>query len=310
LSATATAVLAALTITTTTADAGRLEAHSKSVRSHERCAKTGKRHATKLSHRVKCRHMKVAGAPTPLFMPDYSQGLTSWIGVQQPAGSQRLTTTSAPGESTDPYRPQGNAMRAELRSGDLTNTGGYVAPRAEVFGRYPTKMALSTAPTLWPDPVNSIRWYAFDLYVPSDFPTATDTKWLTLTQWKGLVGGSPPVALEIKRSNLRVGGTRGGLLPLGGDLGPLSKGRWTRLVVGMKLSPDPAQGWIEVYRDGVQKYARTSLSTMDLINGQPDPIYLKQGIYRTTAWTVTQVLYFSPVKVYAGDAVVDGASLG
>jgi hypothetical protein len=297
-------VLAALTMT------AAADARPAPPRPHDRCAKSLKRHAEKSDRSVKCPRARSATAPAPLFTPDYSQGLSSWLGVQQPAGVQRLTTTAAPGASTDPSRPHGNVLRAELRAGELTNTGGYVAPRAEVFGRYPTKSAFSTAPTLWPDPVNSVRWYAFDLYVPADFPTATDTKWFTLTQWKGLNGGSPPVALEIKRSNLRVGGTRGALLPTGGDLGALRKGGWTHLVVGMRLSPDPDVGWIEVYRDGVQKYARTPLATMDVINGQPDPIYLKQGIYRTTAWTVTQVLFFSPVKVYAGEDGVNGASLG
>jgi hypothetical protein len=294
------------------ATATAADARPRSPKPHSRCtAKAVKRHAKKLSQRsAKCRRAKFTTAPAPLFAPDYSQGLTSWIGVQQPAGTSRLTTATAPGASTDPYRPQVKVMRAELRAGDLTNTGGYVAPRAEVFGRYPTKTAFSTAPTLWPDPVGSVRWFAFDLYVPADFPTATDTKWFTLTQWKGLEGGSPPVAIEIKRSNLRVGGARGGLLPMGGDLGPLCKGCWTRLVVGLKFSPDPGTGWIEVYRDGVQKYARTPLATMDEIDGAPDPTYLKQGIYRSTAWSVTQVLYFSPVKVYAGESVVTPASLG
>ena len=36
---------------------------------------------------------------------------------------------------------------------------------------------------------------------------------------------------------------------------------------------------------------------MDTIGGKPDPIYLKQGIYRSSAWTTDHVLYFAPVTV-------------
>jgi hypothetical protein len=189
-------------------------------------------------------------------------------------------------------------MRVELQPGDLTDTSGYVGSRAEVYGRAATPMSLPA--DRWPDPPGSVRWYGFSLFVPSDFPVATDARWLTLTQWKGLRGGSPPLALEIKRGNLRLGGARSnaGLIP-NQDLGPLPKDRWTRLVVGLRLSSDRSQGWVEVYRDGVRVTPRTSLATMDTVNGAPDPIYLKQGIYRDSAWNVTQVLYFGPAAVAA-----------
>lgn len=245
--------------------------------------------------------------PATQWSPNYDLGLTSWQAVQQPAGTQRLTTTTAPGLAGARYRPSGNVMRAELRAGDLTNTGGYIASRAEVYAR--AARPLPAPAEAWPDPVGSERWYAFDLFVPVDYPAATDTKWTTITQWKGHYGGSPPLALEIKRSNLRLGGTRGYTVAAG-DLGPIEKGQWTRLVVGMKLSPDPATGWVEVYRDGLPKVARTSLSTMDMTSTGPDPLYLKQGLYRSTQWTATQVLYFSPVKIYAGGAGLDPALLG
>lgn len=249
----------------------------------------------------------VAGLPLSLFSPDYDRGLANWQGVQQPSGTQRITTVSAPGDPGDPYRPTERVMRAELRPGEVTNTGGYIAPRAEVYGRLmkPT----SSPATLWPDPVNSVRWYAFEVFVPADFTTATDTKWIDITQWKGQYGGSPPIAVEIKRASLRIGGKVGALLPNLGDLGPLCKGCWTQLVVGIRHSPDPTAGWVEVYRDGVQKVARTPLATMDYYGSEPDPTYLKQGIYRTAAWGVTHVLYFSPIKLYDGGSVTDPQSL-
>jgi hypothetical protein len=237
-----------------------------------------------------------AAPATPLFTTSYARDLSSWQSVQEPADTQRITVGTAPGDARDPLRPSGNVMRVELRPGDLTDTSGYVAPRAEVFGRAATPMSQSA--DRWPDPPNTIRWYSFSLYVPSDFTFATDTKWLTLTQWKGLRGGSPPLAIEIKRGNLRLGGARSnaGLLPVS-DLGPIVKGQWTRLVVGMRLSTSATQGWVSVYRDGSLRVPQTPVATMDTINNAPDPIYLKQGIYRDSAWNVTHVLDFGPVRV-------------
>ena len=46
-------------------------------------------------------------------------------------------------------------------------------------------------------------------------------------------------------------------------------------------------------------WVRTSVATMDVVNGAADPIYLKQGIYRSKVWACTHVLYFSPTRVTA-----------
>jgi hypothetical protein len=74
----------------------------------------------------------------------------------------------------------------------------------------------------------------------------------------------------------------------------------------MRLSPDPAVGWIQVFRDGRLQVARTPLATMDVVGDQPDPVYLKQGIYRTSLWTVTHVLYFGPISVSTDSPFVLG----
>lgn len=221
-------------------------------------------------------------------------------GVPVPGRIQRVP---APGPAAG--RPAGQVLRIEVQPGDVTDTGGYLASRTEVLGRAPDLW--STPPDRWPDPPGSVRWCGFPLFVPEDFQTATDTTWLVLAQWKGLRGGSPPVGLEIKRSGLRLGGARtnAGLIPRDGALGPLTKGAWTRLVVGMRLSPDPTVGWVEAWRDGKQAVPRTAVATMDLIAGQPDPIYLKQGIYRDGKWTCPHVLYFGRTQVGTTRSDVD-----
>jgi hypothetical protein len=199
----------------------------------------------------------------------------------------------APGSKSDEARPAGGALRAELHRGDVTRTGDYKASRAEVFGRIASR---GTDPKRWPDPVGSTRWYAFSLYLPKGFCTGPDTRWLTITQWKGLNGGSPPVALEVAGGRLELGGKH-----IHRPLGALPIGRWTRLVVGMHLSPDAKEGWVEVIRDGRTVVNRTSSATMDsyVKNGEKlvDPIYLKQGIYRSSAWRCKQAIYFGPPSI-------------
>lgn len=227
----------------------------------------------------------------------------AWQVYQRPssAGRERQDSIQVATSAMRPSEVQAPDVitRFELRPGDLYDSSGYVASRAEVYGRLPTPS--STAPSEWPDPVGSTRWYGVRLFVPDDFQTTDDTSWIVVTQWKGLRGGSPPLALEIKRDSLRLGGARtnAGLIPNDGSLGPLRRGQWTTLHVGISLSPDPMSGWVEVWRDGAQLIPRTSVATMDTIGGVVDPIYIKQGIYRGgPAWSeTTHVLYFGPSQV-------------
>jgi hypothetical protein len=264
-------------------------------------------------------------ALAPLFTANYSTasiaaaGPTGWrveqepqiggVGAVQTDRLQVVTGDNVPG--TGPARPTG-ALRAQLlayesrtgaRDGDVTITSGYAANRAEVYGRYPDNA--STAPvTSWPDPVGSERWYTFAFMVPVGFGFTTDTKWTDVTQWKGFTGGTPPVAIEIKRDALRLGGARtnAGLVPGDGNLGKLVPGQWTSLTVGLKFSTDATVGWVNVFRDGVEVLPRTSIATMDTMTTatgvvQPDPTYLKQGIYRATTWKTEMVMYFGPITV-------------
>ena len=215
-----------------------------------------------------------------------------WDGVQAPATDSVTVVDGTVPLGAD--RPPGTLLRSKLESGQ-TYTDGRC--RSEVYGRSPLTWA--TSPGQWPDPAGSERWYSFSVFVPAAFPVATDTTWLDLTQWKGYYGGSPPLALEIKRSNFRLGGARAnlGLIPNDGKLGAIAFGRWTRFTVGIHFSTSTDDGWVEVYQNGELALPRTAVATMDTYEGGPDPVYLKQGIYRSAAWKVTQVLYFSPTTI-------------
>jgi len=263
--------------------------------------------------------------PNQLFAANYSDSSmsaiahTGWRSEQEPrtggvgpVQNGRITiVTGSDVPGTGLAKPTG-AMRVELkpyestlgaRDGDVTITSGYAANRAEVFGRYPVTPATGTPAADWPDPAGSVRWYSSALLVPVGFQFATDSNWIVITQWKGLHGGSPPVSLEIKRGALRLGGTRtkSRLMPNYGNLGKIVPGTWTSLTVGISLSTDPTQGWVSVYRDGVNVMPQTAMATVDTVKTAtgtaPDPIYLKQGIYRARSWKTDATVFFGPMMV-------------
>jgi hypothetical protein len=263
-----------------------------------------------------------SAAATRLFETDYDLAATPtslagiWRSKQLPADpsgvvqADRIRVEDAPGDPTDPSRPSGRVMRVELRpyddpsrpgpaDGDVTNTGGYLANRAEVYDRIATR---GTAATAWPDPVNAVRWYAWSTYVPPDFPT-DPAKWFAFTQWKGLDTGAPPMEMRLVGDQIQLGGRN-----VCRGLGPLARGRWMRFVVGVRFSPDPAWGWVRVEIDGHLALARTPVATMNTkwSGGAVvvDPNYLKQGIYRSAAWTTTQVMYFGPTVIGTTRAAV------
>ena len=98
-----------------------------------------------------------------------------------------------------------------------------------------------------------------------------------------------------------MGGARSnsGAFPNLGLMGTVATGQWTRIIIGMKLSTSASDGWVEAYVNGTRKIARTSLATLDKqSNGTADPIYLKQGIYRDSAWDALKATHMFSTATY------------
>jgi hypothetical protein len=222
-------------------------------------------------------------------------------GASGPLQTARITVTTAPGSITDPYRPSTKVMRVELRPKQNTSIVGADEPndgdvqgskynRAEVYARH--AVPGSTPAEKWPDPVGSTRWYGWSTYIPTDFVNApSNAYWFDFLQLKGFRGGSPPMAMELHSGKVAFKVNDSYY-----TVGPMDKGTWVRYVVGVKLATDTT-GWVQVYRNGKQVVNQSNLSTMDIVNGAVDPIYLKQGIYRSGDWAVTHVLYHGPMKI-------------
>lgn len=184
----------------------------------------------------------------------------------------------------------GPAMRVELRAGDMTDTGGYIANRAEVYDEFPTTPASSTPWSKWPLAQNNAEhWFKVKVLLESGW-TYDSTKWLNLVQFKGYRGGSPPFAIAVDGSKFKLTGRRNVFL------GNATANMWHTIIVHARFAAD-STGGIEVSMNGVTYLPWWQGQTMDVVNGAPDPIYFKQGIYRTSAWTVTHVAWFAPTTI-------------
>ncbi len=185
--------------------------------------------------------------------------LSQWSGTEV-AASNRLQVV------TSPLRSGAHSMRVQVDSGDLVNGGC----RAEAFAHTETE--------------GSERYYAWSTLFPSDYPVSS--LWQVFTQWHhGGSTGSPPLSFDAESEQIKL--IANGVTTLWST--PLLRGVWRDFVFHVKFSANASLGFVEVWLDGVQVLAKTSLAT--LYPGQT--VYLKQGYYRSPSISGNQVLYHS-----------------
>ena len=73
--------------------------------------------------------------------------------------------------------------------------------------------------------------------------------------------------------------------------GTAEVGRWTKFIVGTKFqqgtSSNPYQGWVELWKDGVQVRSRMAFKTLYIDRNS----YLKLGLYRDATNTANDTIY-------------------
>jgi len=201
-----------------------------------------------------------------------------------------------------PYKPT-NAMKVDLHPGDIQSvqSNGNTRHASEVYDLYTTTGSHTLAEN-WPLGVEREAWFHFSFGLDPTFVASTySTDWMDFMQLKGQWGGSPPLALEAKLNRLQIGSSVGSRI----DLGTLPIGHWTDLLIGVYLSPDPTKGWIHIERDGqvlVTKQMHATMGWDKWVNGTsanpvPDPVYLKQGIYRGADHQIEAIAWFGPTKM-------------
>jgi hypothetical protein len=238
----------------------------------------------------------VVGRPTkPLWNGDFStRDLSQWrgpYGAEASLGGNRLRVVPAPGG--------GYAARFEVRAGDRpVDQGG---DRNELINQDRVVNGVIDG--------DGPRWYAWETYVPEDYPS--DPGYQTITQWhQAQIPAPSPLKVMLAHDD-RSFALRGREAPDEADVtlaeAPLERGRWHRWVVGVDWSPDPDVGWVEAYLDGRRMLPRTHRATQyRTSDGTTVFNAFKQGLYRDHSVAVTQALLLRGTRIGLTLASVGG----
>jgi hypothetical protein len=95
-------------------------------------------------------------------------------------------------------------------------------------------------------------WFAFSTYLDANFPTYY-ADFQTIMQFKQNFDGSPPLEMTVEEGEFRIEGGYGhpdGPRLFLEPIGHADKDRWIDWILHVNFSPDPAVGFVEVWRDG------------------------------------------------------------
>ncbi len=223
---------------------------------------------------------KVPVGKTVLFTGDYETGDFSQWGTCQ---SKDLNSDCGPSYpsmtivSGGQQRQGKHAAHFVVNDGDVPDFGG--GERSEVSSNDANALTHE----------GDERWYEWSMKVGADFK-APEGWGLLFMQWHA-GSGSPPLGVAVNSN---------GNLFLDNEvdknqvqeIGPLPKGEWKDYVLHVKFSKDSSVGFVEVWENGRQVVPMTNRATMS-----GDENYLKQGIYRDEANTVTHEAWLDGLRI-------------
>jgi len=144
-------------------------------------------------------------------------------------------------------------------------------------------------------------WFGFSTKLAADFPA--DAAWQVVTQWKQRADGSPALSLNVEDGQYIFRGGAGhpeDVDPFGQDLGAAAPGQWADWVVHIAFSPEPTDGFVEIWRNGEQVLERFSPDSGTMYPGEDGDdaeSYLKTGYYRNGKISRPGVLYLDGWRV-------------
>jgi len=207
--------------------------------------------------------LPLMASATPVWMGNFETGdLKQWSSAQARA-PDRLEVVS------DVVREGSRALKVTVRQGD--KFPGASGNRNELV--YMTHEA-----------PGSEYYYKWSTLFPENYPSSNT--WQLFTQWhQDGCCGSPPLEFYVvgEEMFLRAGGSNGQIV----WSGPLVRGRWNDFVLHVKWSPNPREGFVELYKDGQLAAPKTYAATQ--FNGERN--YLKLGLYRDSSISQVGVVY-------------------
>jgi hypothetical protein len=218
---------------------------------------------------------KRRGAGPGVERLDFERGNLSQYDAVQRTAPDRIRLVHSP------VRQGHYAARFEVRHGDKPpdTTGN----RAELIGGRGKAKARTE------------RWYVWSTLFPRGYPIVN--QWQTFLQWKNEGEGSPPLAMTVQGDEIRLSGGKQDGFHLFWRA-PLRPGRWHDFTAHIKWSPDPRQGFVELWHGRRLVVPRTPTATMYRDgNGRPVPNYVKLGLYRSSGIRATQVLFEDGLRI-------------
>jgi uncharacterized protein (TIGR03382 family) len=213
--------------------------------------------------------LPAASFATTVWSSDFESGdLSAWTKVQEVSPDRAQIVT-------DPVRQGSKALKVTVNQYDDPVHSGN--DRTELVN-------------LTHEQEGSEYFYRWSVMWDANYPSAP--KWQLFTQWhQDGLGGTPPLEMYVvgEEIRLRTGGNEGPVR----WTAPLVRGAWQDFILHIKWSPDPQQGFIELYHNGKIALPRTAAPTM--LPGQLG--YLKMGLYRSREIVPQGIVYFDDVKM-------------
>jgi Polysaccharide lyase len=210
-----------------------------------------------------------------LFRGDFDTGnAEQFRNVQSERG--RVTFGAA---NPSPFEGSHRA-RFEVRPGDEAASGN----RAEVTG-----------PSF---EEGSERWIRQAIYVPSG--TATERGWRLVMQFHAFGGGSPPLAVFLESGrDLRFEVGHGDSSTFDWRGPRIQRNRWYAIALHVRFSPNPSQGFVEVYFNGRRQRLTNGRTRRYRATSEDGGAYYKTGIYRDDDIDQTDVVFHDNVVISA-----------
>lgn len=230
---------------------------------------------------------------TSIFSEGFELGnFSRWTSVQ----NHTVDSTSAGGYSQSTTYSQKllsagtdhpHVLRTEVRDGD-TAVGSHERAELSSFGKS------------WNDPLNSERWYKFQVRFgdPSWSPSwSGENDWLIFFQWHQQVDdGAPALALSVHNDNKvyferEANDVVQPFLPIWS----VRPGVWEEVVIHVKWSPNTSVGFVHAYVNGVEAVPKTFCKTM--YDSDTAPYYVKLGTYRRSSVGGTTVIMHDNIQI-------------
>lgn len=135
-------------------------------------------------------------------------------------------------------------------------------------------------------------WTRSSIYLDENFPAYSS--WSLIQQWKVPFEGTPPSQIALQNEDFAIRGVGSESPRKYLSIGPIARNQRINFDVGHYWHSDPSEGWVEVWRDGVQVLPRTTLKTLE---ESDDEVFLSIGHYRSSSNSGTAILWAGSTQI-------------